>query len=169
MKDKIFEIVNNNVILNENTLLIPELAIIKTTYPDDYLAAYTYIHYMSTPLSPYEDLEEDERKFEIKKDYPGSYNATDKVIVEAIRKCKFLYKSTTENFWEACKKGVEKLTVYMNGVIINDSKEDGNIQHVRGILKECGKTIKEFEVLEKARQDKVNRLRGSNKLGYDQQ
>jgi hypothetical protein len=57
--------------------------------------------------------------------------------------------------------------LYSRTVIIDDSRETGNIQHVLKIVEKCGNTIEQFRKLEKAKDEEL-RARGDRDIGYDQ-
>ena len=164
--DKIFVIDNNQVTVSVDCLLIPQLKAVVDKY-DDHIQALTYCAYMVSPQSPYSDLEKDLKEETLLSDYPGSYKVTDIEICQAIDKLEDLYPSTTTNYFKSTKILVDKLGVYSRTVIIDDSRETGNIQHVLKIVEKCGKTISEFRILEAAKNEEL-KTRGNHQLGYDQ-
>lgn len=165
MIDKIFEVENSAIVLSPHCLLIPELKAIVDKY-EDYFNALAYCAYMTSPKSPYSDLEGDLREETLINDYPGDYKLTDIEICQAIDKLELLYPSTTINYFKSTQILVNKLALYSRTVTIDDSKETGNIQHVLKIVEKCGNTINQFRQLEKAKDDELKTV-GNHDLAYD--
>lgn len=166
MIDKIFTIENSEITISSNTLLIPELKAIVDKY-NDASKALAYCAFLVSPSSPYSDLEQEEREKILLVDYAGDFKPTDKEICDAIIKLELLYPSTTVNYFKSTQILVNKLALYSRTVIIDDSRETGNIQHVLKIVEKCGNTIEQFRKLEKAKDEEL-RARGDRDIGYDQ-
>ena len=79
----LFDIKNNQVIVNENVLLIPE---IKAVYEKYGLNALAFVHYITYTASPYMNIPEENRSEVIYKDFPGNYSAEYYEIVTCIEK-----------------------------------------------------------------------------------
>lgn len=168
MKDKIFDIVSNKVVVNENVLLIPWLKAIKDKY-SDYMNALSYCHYFTDPHSPYYTYEETVRQEKLLQDYPGDYKVTDKEITDALNE---LYNirikyNTIVRHWESCKNLLDKFSDYADSVILDDSKE-GNMAHAQRILDKLDKNMENFRKATKAMEEEVNKKRGSQNTGYDE-
>lgn len=168
MKDRIFDIQDKTVLINENVLLIPELKALVDKYEQPVLAL-AYCYYMTSPSSPYSEYEEDLKEEMLLADYKGDYNKTDLEIANAINKLTEMYKTTVVNYYLSIKKLVDKLATYASTVLVDDSKETGNIQHVLKMVKECGAVITQFKKLEKEKDEELLKTRGNRKLAYDQQ
>ena len=165
MTDRIFEIDNFQVVINQDILLIPWLKAVHDKYKDN-IQALSYCKYMAEPTGVYSDFDEVTKEEKIYQDFPGDYKVTDKEICEAIAKLKECYMSTTVAYFEANKAMVHKLTAYLLATEIDDSKE-GNMAHIRGLLKECKNTIKDFNAAEKEIQEEIRTV-GDKEIAYDQ-
>lgn len=165
MTDRIFTIENHQVVISPDILLIPWLKVIHDKYKEP-IKALSYCKYMAEPRGIYTEFEEDVRKERIMQDFPGDYNSTDKEICIAVEKLKDSYMTTTIAYFEANKKMIQKLTAYLIATEIDDSKE-GNLAHIRGLLKECKNTIRDFKAAEKEVEEELN-TRGGKELAYDQ-
>lgn len=162
----IFDIVNDQVVINENVLLIPCLKKIKDKY-EDYIPALTYVYYMTSPSSPYKNIPELEKSEKIHSEYPGDYSPLDKEITEALSWLEEKYLTPTRRFYLSNKAALEKLGQYLDSVILDDSKETGNIGHVLRMVEKCGKVMEEFKKLEKQNDEEARKTRTKTKIAYD--
>lgn len=162
----IFEIVNKNVVVNENVLLVPCLKRVYEKYKDP-IQALSYLYFMTYPNSPYRNVPEIDKSDRISKEYPGDYSPLDKEITEALSWLEEHYTSPTRRFYLSNKTAIEKLGQYLDGVILDDSKETGNITHVLRMVEKCGKVIEEFKKLEKQHDEEMRKTRTNTKIAYD--
>jgi len=167
MQDRIFTIENNQVVINENCLLIPELKAVVDNYEKP-VPALAYVYYMTSIVNPYSELDKDFKQEQILKDYPGDYKPTDEIIIKALDKCDMLYEKAIIKYYESIKGLIYKLQKYNDTVIIDDSKETGNIQHVLKMVEKCGQVIIQFKKAEKERDQELLKTRGNHELAYDQ-
>lgn len=163
---ELFEIENKVVKLTPDCLLIPELKAISENYKDP-IQVYTYLHYVTSPRSPYRNLEEDIIDEEVHKDYPGDYSPNDYHVANAKAKLKKLTANTVEKYFVSMKHGMEKMSHYMEQVIISDDRVLGNITYVQKALDNAGKTIESFKKLEKEREEVLNKSRGKKLEAWD--
>lgn len=166
--DKIFDIENERVVINENCLLIPELSVIAEAYGGD-INPFCYVHYMTDLNSPYYYSDKDFQSELVYKSFPGNYKPTDKIICDAVN---FLYdyrvkRNTIIRLWEAGKAMVDKLADYLLTTEIDDSRESGNITNILRTIEKIDKTIANFTKLEKAKLEQEAATRGNQELGYD--
>ena len=162
----IFEIRNSKVVVNENVLLIPVLKAVHDKYKN-YIQALTYCHYMTHPSSPYRNEDQDLQSDLVYAEYPGDYKPVDKEICKAVEWLQLRYLTTTRKFYLANKKLVEKLAAYAETVILDDSKDTGNITHSLRLVEKCGKIIDEFKKLENRHDDEQRKSRTNSKIAYD--
>lgn len=161
----IFEIVNGKVVINENVLLIPSLKRVKDKYKQP-IQALTYLYYMTYPNSPYRNIPEIDKSDKIVKDFPGDYSPLDIEITEALSWLEEHYLTPTRRFYLSNKVAIEKLGQYLEAVILDDSKETGNISHVLRMVEKCGKVIEEFKKLEKQHDEEMKK-RTNTRIAYD--
>lgn len=162
----IFEIRDGKVVINENVLLIPRLKAVHEAYEDN-IQALSYCHFMTHPASPYRNDDEEFQSELIYKEFPGTYKPVDKVICQAIEWLEARNLTTTRKFYIANKKLVEKLSAYAETVILDDSKDTGNIAHAMRLIEKCGKIIDEFRKLEKRHDEDMRKSRTNAKIAYD--
>ena len=167
MTDKIFEVENGKVILNENVLLIPFLKKIVDKY-EDYINALTYLKFYTEITGPYSDFDNEVKSERLLKDFPGDYKITDLEMCEAINRLEEVWRSETSlRFFYSCRIGVNKLSNYLENVILTDDKENKNIADVQKLIDKCLKTIKDFRNMEKIVEEEVLKTRGNKEIAYD--
>lgn len=167
--DYIFDIENDEVVLNHNIYSIPVFKAIKDKYPEDYIQAFNFIHHMTSITSPYYNYKEDERRAILYKDFPGEYHPMHREVAEAES---FLFdvrirENTLINFWNSAKNMLDKMSNYLNSAIIDDSKE-GNISNILRTLEKTDKLMSNFKKLEEQLEKEMAKARGDKDIGYDQ-
>lgn len=165
MNIKIFDINESAVTINENCLLIPELKEIVDTYENP-IPALTFVYYMTDPMSPYANLNPEEREQSLLEDYPGDYTTDDEPIYKALNKLSLLYETPTMRLLRQAKVGLTTLGNYLEKASITDGK-DSNSATFQSALKSIGKISLEFRQLEQAAEDEL-KARGSANIGYDE-
>lgn len=169
MKINIFDIDNGKVIINENCLLIPELAAVVEAYENP-IPALSYLYYRYDLSSPYANLVELEKEEAILEDYPGEYTTEDDVIIAAGAKLESLCMSPTKRYYLDNKVLLEKLGAFGRDTEVFAGR-DGNYTAMLAQIKSVGKTIEEFRQLEKTVEQEIeeesSRARGDARLSYD--
>ena len=163
---KIFDIHENQVVINEHCLLIPELRAVYETY-EDAIPVFSYLYFMTDPSSPYSNLPEDAREDIVLEDYPGDYTTEDPVVRAALAKLNSLYETPTRRVFIAAKKNLESLANYLSTTEVVDGK-DGNLGEVFRIQTGLPKIVSGFKDLERIKNDEENSARGGAELGYDE-
>ena len=93
---------------------------------------------------------------------------TDLEICEAITRLEEVWRAETSlRFFNSCRIGVNKLSNYLEHVILTDSKEEKNIADVQRLIDKCLKTIKDFRSMEKIVEEEVLKTRGNKEIAYD--
>jgi hypothetical protein len=163
----IFKIENGSIVLDVNILTVPEFKAVIDNY-EDHLKIFSIIHHYFHPDSSYFNLDDDEKLSILLKDFKGDFEFTDLMISEAFNKMQmFVEAETTERYFRSTKRAVEKLSNYLDTVIISDSKEFGNIQHVMKSIENAGKVIESFKKLENARNESMKKQRGNKLTTWD--
>lgn len=144
---EIFDIENGKVVITPITLLVPELKAIHDNYAQP-IQVLAYIAFMRSisKKNPYRDVPEEDREAMLLRDFPGDYKPTDHLIAEAFNKIDALEPSVIR-FFRSVKGLVDKLSVYCDSVLLDDSK-DGNLTNVLRIVKEAKTTIITFSQAE---------------------
>lgn len=165
-----FDIQNGKVVLNHNTLSIPEFKAIVDTY-DDPIPAFNFLHYKYHPKSAYHNIPEDEKEDVLLHDFPGEYTLEDPEMIAAMEKIESLSITPTYRYYLDNKLLMEKLGKFGRTASITTGR-DGNLSALIAQLKGTGKTITEFKQLEKVVKDEINEMggknRGNKKSAYDQ-
>lgn len=166
----IFDIEKNKVIINANCLLIPELKAVYEKYKNP-IPAFSYLYYRYSPKSAYINVPEEEKDDIIMEDFPGEYTLEDDVMINASKKLKTLYITPTYQYYLDNKMLLEKLGKFARDANITTGR-DGNIGAFISQVRNVGKTISEFKILEKVVLQELsetnNKIRGNKKLAYDQ-
>lgn len=166
----IFDIDKDQVILNVNCLLIPELKDVKEAYTDP-MPAFTFLYYLFSPKGPYINTPEEEKEEVLLQDFPGEYTLEDEVMIKAKAKLESFMMTPTLRYYLDNKILLEKLGKFARTSPITTGR-DGNIGAMVAQIKSVGKTITEFKQLEsvvlKELNEQKGRTRGDKKLAYDQ-
>jgi len=170
MIPKFFDIQGGKVVINHNSLSIPELQAIHDAYEDP-LPALNFLHYKFDIESPYANLPEEEKDDVLINDFAGDYTLEDEVMIKAIEKLELLCVTPTYRYYLDNKILMEKLGTFARLSPVTSGR-DGNVGALQSQLKSVGKTIMEFKQLEKVVMQELNetkgRARGGKKLAYDQ-
>lgn len=167
MKDKIFEIENGKVVINENILLIPYLKAIVDKY-EDYINALSFVKFYTDISGPYSDFDEEAKRLKLVEDFPGDYKPTDLEMCVAMERLEEVWrKEPTLHFFHACRTAIRKMANYMENVQITDDKENKNVGDVQKTLDKCLTTIRNFRNTEKLIEEEVLKTRGNKEISYD--
>lgn len=171
MIPQIFDIENNNIVININILSIPELRNVYDEYEGDTrINAFHFIRHLCDPYGAYNQLSEDEKIDTLLYDFPGDYSPEDEVIINAIDKVKKLYMSPTYKFYLDSKELLYTTGEWARTATIRDADKNGNLSQILAHLKSVGKTITEFTVLEKQAEKELQKMkiRGNRFVAYDE-
>lgn len=165
-----FDIVNGQVVINHNCLSIPELKAVHDQYENP-IPAFNFLFYLYDPESAYANLEEDAKEEVIQGDFPGEYTLEDEVMIAAMAKLDLLTVTPIYRYYLDNKNLMEKLGRFVRSAEVTTGR-DGNIGALQTQIKSVGKTIMEFQQLEKVALQELaeskGRARGGKKLAYDQ-
>lgn len=163
----IFYTEENQLRINENCLLIPELKAVVDAYEDP-IPALAYINFMTNPESPYHELLASEKEEMISKDVGGDFGTDDEVIINALEKCRKLYYTPIQEYYEGQKNSMIVMGRFLKSLTENSivMGRDGNLTDVRNLQKEAGRTMESFMKLEKLWKEQVQqKMRGGAELG----
>lgn len=168
MTPQIFTIENNQIVINEHILSIPELRAVYEFYEDP-IPALQFLRHMVDPEGPYNQLDEAEKEEAVLYDFPGDYTTEDAVMIAALEKLKSLNTSETYRYYLSNKELLDKLSRYAREVDVTDGK-NGNLAELVTLVKSTGKTIQEYNILKKETEKELKRMkvRGSGHTSYDE-
>lgn len=166
----LFDIENDEIIINEHILNIPKLRAVKDAYKNS-MPAFKFLRYRYDLKGPYADLPEDEKEDSILKDFPGEYTLEDDCMLSAIEWLDSLI-TPIQRYYLDCKILMEKMGKFGRTEGITSGR-DGNASVLQQQLKGAGKVILEFKQLEKVVEQELEELgkartRGSQSRGYDE-
>jgi hypothetical protein len=171
MIPEILEIENGQVVININCLTIPELKMLHDKYTDP-IPAFTFLYHKYSPKGPYSNAPEEEKDEILIHDFPGEYTLEDPEMIAAIQKMDSFHVTATYQYYLDHKLLLEKLGRFARTAPITTGR-DGSINALAMQVRNVGKTISEFKVLEKTVLQELaemgGRTRGNRKLAYDQE
>lgn len=175
---KIFDIDNNKVVLNPQSLNIPEFKAIwdrdKSKLKGNATKEISYIVYLYDESidNPYRAYKDEEREQIILKDFMGSEWVPDELILKAIEKFKDLKQTTNSRLLRSAKKAADKLSEYFDSVDFNVRDSSGrpvfssrdlasNLKEVAGIVK----SLNMLEEMVRKEQMESSNIRGGGDIG----
>ena len=167
----ILEIENGRVVVNVNVLTIPALKAVHDEYQDP-IPALCYLYYKFAVKGPYCNTPEADIDDVLLTDFPGEYTLEDQAIIDAVKFLTERYVTPTQQYYLDNKCLLEKLGAFARTTSITAGR-DGNIMALSQQVRNVGKTITEFKILEKSVLEELaeakGRTRGDKKLAYDQE
>lgn len=97
---RLFDLSNGVIIPTEHCYTIKFLKDVMDEYPEDHMAIYAYLFYMTCPnedLNPYFNMPEEDKEETILKDVNANFFCEDELIMEALKRCKELHESPTSD------------------------------------------------------------------------
>lgn len=164
---KIFEVEEDIVKINENCHLIPELKAVLDFYQDP-VPAFAYLHFMTSPESPYSNFPEGEKEDMISQDVGGDFGLDDEVLLVALEKLRKLYETPVQQYYEGQKNAMHIMASYLKNLTESSIVygKDGNMSEIFRMQKEAGKVMESFLKLERLWTEQTQqKLRGNAELG----
>jgi len=175
---KVFDIVDNTVVLNPQSLNIPEFKAIwdrdksKTKGIASKEISYIVYIYDESIDNPYRAYKDDEREAVVRKDFMPANWEPDELVLKAIEKYKDLKQTTNSRLLRSAKKAAEKLSEYFDSVDFNMKDAGGkpifssrdlaaNLKEVAGIVK----SLNTLEEMVKREQMESSKVRGGGEVG----
>lgn len=167
---ELFDVENDQIVINQHILLIPKLKAIKLFYTNP-IPAFSFLRYRYDLKGPYSDFPEDEKEDILLKDFPGEYTLEDECMIQAIEWLDSLL-TPTQRYYLDTKVLMEKIGRFGRMSPVTDGR-DGNISALQSQIKGAGKTILEFKQLEKVVEQEIEEMskaktRGGAEQGYDE-
>lgn len=166
---KLFELINNNVVVSAEVLTIPHFNKLwladKSKNKDKAFKEFTYIYHKADLNSPYSNFPENKKDESIKMDMLGDKDYTpSQDVIEAITKYKELQETPLQRLFQAVKNKVDDIATYLDGTSIDDE----NIKIVMEVFSKISSTIGNFDKLqqavEKEKEQSNTRIRGDKQV-----
>lgn len=174
---KLFDIVNGTVVLNPNSLVIPEFKKIwdrdKSKTKEQATKEISYIVFLCDFNSPYNSFRENDRDKVVKQDFLKDESwEPDTLIVEGIKKYKLLQETPLLNMLRAAMNVVNKTTDYFNKVDYDEVDDRGKVKYtvseVFKAMANMGGAINQLRMLEREvqrEQIEASTSKGNNIIG----
>ena len=172
--NKVLTIREDSVIIDENVLAIKEFRNMFDFYKtrdegkeENAIKAFTYLHFMYDPESPYLFMPEEDREASIKKDFKGAFNpAHDQVFLDAEEKMKKLCESPISRLLNALKVSLDKMSLFLVTEEIQTGK-DGNAATILSMHNNAAKLAQNFNAIEADFRKEVSKSRGNSRKAID--
>jgi hypothetical protein len=164
---RIFTVEDDKLKLSPDCFTIPELKAVVDEYEDP-IPAFIFIDAMTWPEGPYSNLSDAEREEYASQDAGGDFSLDDEVIETAIEKCKVLYGTPMDEYYQGQKNSMIVVGKFLRGLTEASitTGRDGNLSEIMRMQKEAGKTFESFMKVEKLWKEQVQqKLRGGSQLG----
>ena len=175
---KVFDVENNKVILNPQSLSIPEFKKIwdrdKTKLKGKATKELSYVVFLCDESvdNPYRAYKDSEREEVLKKDFMGENWSPDGDIFLAIEKYKELKQTTNSRLLRSAKRTADKLAEYFDTIDFSLKDKDGkpiySSRELSSNLKEVAGIVKSLSLLEdmvKREQTESSSVRGGGEVG----
>lgn len=175
---KIFDIENNKVVLNPQSLSVPEFKLIwerdKNKMKGTATKEISYIVFLCDESvdNPYRAYKDDDRERILLKDFMDSNWKPDQLVLQGIEKFKELKQTTNSRLLRSAKKAAEKLSEYFDSVDFNVKDNSGrpvfSSRDLASNLKEVAGIVKSLNLLEdmvRKEQMEGTNIRGGGDIG----
>lgn len=170
MIPEIFDIQNEQVVINHNCLSVPELKAVVEKYKDP-IPALNFLHHLYSPKGPYCNTPEEEKEEVLIMDFPGEYTLEDDVMIKAKEKLETFLMTPSYRYYLDNKILLEKMGKFARTTAVTSGR-DGNLAAFNTQIKSVGQTITQFKIMEKEIIKEMDELkakvRGQKKKAYDQ-
>lgn len=172
MNIKLFDMQKGVLVPSEHCYNLSTLKDIMEAYPDDHLAIYSYLFYMSCPdpdINPFVNTPEFEKEDVIMSQLKvDTWSTEDEQIVDALEFCKKLYTTPTLRAYNGIKNMLDKLADYLEETEITHGR-DGNITAIVNVAAKFDAIRNSFNgAMQDLEKEQKSQVRGHQKLAYDQ-
>lgn len=168
---RLFDLSNGVIIPTEHCYTIKFLKDVMDEYPEDHMAIYAYLFYMTCPnedLNPYFNMPEEDKEETILKDVNANFFCEDELIMEALKRCKELHESPTSRAYHGIKIALDNMAQVMAETKPTFGR-DGSATALLRIAKDFDDVRQSYKGVYKDLQDEQQtRTRGGGSLAYDQ-
>ena len=171
---KVFDISNNQVVLNPDVLNIPQFRVLydrdKGKDKSKALKDLSYLYHMSDNNSIYADFPKDKRSSAIKMDFKSEVDyEKDLEMSEAIQRYKEFAETPKQRLLQAAKNKIDELAKFMNDTALTADSVDAILK----IFKDISNTIANFDKLEEAvkkeKESNTSKVRGNKSISMFEQ
>jgi hypothetical protein len=175
---QVFDIENNKVVLNANSLVIPEFRFLwdrdKSKEKHKATKEISYIVFLCDESinNPYRAYKDFERENILIKDFMGLNWVPDEAITKAVEKYKELKQSTNSRLLRSAKRAADKLAEYFDTVDFSLQDKSGkpvySSRDLSSNLKEVAGIVKSLTLLEdmvRKEQMESSNVRGGGDIG----
>ncbi len=169
---KLFNINNGVITPTEHCYTLSPLKDLMEEYPEDYLAIYQFIFYMTCPNdeeNPFFNLKEEDKEEIILKQLNPNFSTDCELIENGLKLCNTLYDTPVKRAYEGIKTMLDNMAEYMKTTKITGGR-DGNITALVNAAAKfdaiTGSYKGAYRDLQK--EQKVQKGRGGTQLAYDQ-
>jgi hypothetical protein len=164
---KVFDIVEQRVIINENILLIPQFKKIMNKYKGGALDVFCFIYYYLDYKSPFFDYNPEAREATLMNMFnkDGKFTLEDAEVIDAMDLYKQMNVTPMIALLDGVNVAVHRMTNYLKSTDITDGK-DGNLAQIQKLVKELGPTISSYDQLKDAVEKEIEKstIRGNKSI-----
>jgi DNA-binding ferritin-like protein (Dps family) len=150
--------------------LEPYLKAVMDKYKDP-IPALTFLYYMTHPLSPYNNLSDEEKEKSILEIYKGEYKRSDKEIKTALKELDKRYESIQKRMLQSTKKAINGIIDFNNTIDMSNITmgKDGNYSEIINSQLKTPQLMEAYTKIEKAYEESImTKYRGDLEAAYDE-
>lgn len=167
--NKVIKMDKDSAVIDENIVCIPEFkALYDSLSLEDAIKAFTWLHFMYDPESPYLFTSEDEREDLINNDMgrlSGIKRTTE--FLQAKAKMEKLCIGPISRLLIGLKASMDKIAMHLLTEEITGGK-DGNFREIVAVHKEVKNVATNFNAIESEFRKEVAKTRGNSKSAIDE-
>lgn len=167
---RLFDVQGGKVIPSEHCYTLKFLKDIMDSYPNDYLAIYTYLFYMTCPnpdMNPFFHFPESEKEEVVLEEVGAEFSTDDDLIVAALSRCKKMYETETSRAYYGIKTALDNL----GKVLATETPtfgRDGSAVGILRIAERFDQVRQSYKGVYKDLMDEQqSSVRGGQNLAYD--
>jgi hypothetical protein len=168
---RLFDVQNGKVTPSEHCYTLNFLKKIMDEFPEDCLAIYSYLFYMTCPnpdLNPFFDVPEQDKEELILKEVNGDFSIEEDSVVEALRMCKKLYETPTHRAYQGIKIALDNMGKFMATEQVTSGR-DGSATAILRIAERFDQVRQSYKgVYRDLMEEQQSSVRGGQNLAYDQ-
>lgn len=168
---RLFDVQNGKVIPSEHCYTINTLKKIIEEYPEDHIAVFTYLFYMTCPnpdLNPFFNIPEIEKESMILDEIDCEFSLEDDLVVAGLKLCNSLYETPTYRAYKGIASMLDRLAKYMETTPIEHGR-DGNINSIVNAAAKFEQIRSSFKgAYSDLIDEQKSSVRGGQGLAYDQ-
>jgi len=168
---RLFDIQNGKVVPSEHCYTIKFLKDIMDEFPNDHLAIYSYLFYMTCPspdLNPFFDMPESDKEEFILQEVNADFSVDEPTITHALNQCKKMYETPTFRAYQGIKIALDNMAKFMATEQVTSGR-DGSATAILRIAERFDMVRQSFKgVYKDLLDEQQSTVRGGQNLAYDQ-